>query len=105
MPALLIGGLTAVITTVFAEAVYFLSHLWRCLFDGTALSFSWVEPLPAAGISTGVVLVVGLITARLMSPASWDDRGSIDVRSPVDNAGFQAHPSGHLSQLLSERLV
>ena len=95
MPTILIGGLTAFITTVMVEATYFVCHLWQYLFDGSALTFSWVEPLPAAGISACAVLLVGLVTAQLMSPASWDDRGSIDVGSSVDSANFRARPSLH----------
>ena len=73
MPAILIVGLTALIPTVMVEAVYFVCHLWRCFFDGSALSFSWIEPLPAAGISTGAVLLVGFFAARLMSRSSEDE--------------------------------
>ena len=72
LPAILIG-LTAFITTAEVEAVYLLCHLWRRLFDGSALAFSWIEPLPAAGISTGAVLLVGFFAARLMSRSSEDD--------------------------------
>ena len=72
LPAILIG-LTAFITTMVVEAVYLVCHLWRCLFDGSALSFSWIEPLPAAGISTAAVLVVAFFAARLMSRSSEDD--------------------------------
>jgi hypothetical protein len=83
LPTILVG-LTAFITTVVVEAIYFVCHLWRCLFDGSTLSFSWVEPLPAAGISAGAVLLVGFIAARLMSHASGNDRDSIDD-------GFRPH--------------
>ena len=85
LPTILVG-LTAFIIMVVIEAIYFVCHLWRCLFDGSALSFSWVEPLPAAGISTGVVLLVTFIATRFMSAArimsreSGDDPDSIDVR-------------------------
>ena len=74
---LILMGLTAFITTVVVEAVYFVCHLWRCLFDGSALSFSWVEPLPAAGIYTSVVLLMGFITGRLMSRASEEELDSV----------------------------
>ena len=70
-------GLTAFITTVVVEAVYFVCHLWRYLFDGSALSFSCVEPLPAAGIYTSVVLLMGFITGRLMSRASEEELDSV----------------------------
>ena len=88
-------GLTAFITSVMVEAVYFFCHLWRCLFDGASLSFSWVEALPAAGISTSVVLLVGFFTARLMSRASEDDPDSFDVRETADN-------DAHLSELSAD---
>jgi hypothetical protein len=68
----LVVVLTAFITTVVTEAMYFVCHLWRCLFDGSALSFSWTEPLPVAGLSTVSVLLVAILAARLMRRASED---------------------------------
>src|SRR5271169_4677627 len=59
LPVALVG-LTALITTVMIEAIYFACHLWQWIFDGAALSFSWIEPLPAAGLATTIVLIVGL---------------------------------------------
>ena len=72
LPAILIG-LTVFLTTVMVETVYLVCHLWRCLFDGSALSFSWIEPLPVAGIYSAAVLLVAFFAARLMSRSSGDD--------------------------------
>jgi hypothetical protein len=63
LPIILVG-LTAFITTVVIEAMYFVCHLWRCLFDGSALSFGWTEPLPVAGLSTVAVLLVAILAGH-----------------------------------------
>jgi hypothetical protein len=76
---IIVMALTALITTAMVEGAYFACHLWRRLFDCSAISFSWVEPLPATGISTAAVLLVGFVTARLMSRASREDLHSIDA--------------------------
>lgn len=78
--------LTAFITTVVIEAMYFVCHLWRCLFDGSALSFSWTEPLPVAGLSTVAVLLVGILAARLMRLASCGEANSRH-QSPASQSG------------------
>jgi hypothetical protein len=75
LPIVLVG-LTAFITTVVIEAMYFVCHLWRYLFDGSALSFSWTEPLAVAGLSTVAVLLVAILAARLMSLASCGEANS-----------------------------
>ena len=75
LPTILVG-LTAFITTVVIEAIYFVCHLLRCQFDGSALLFSWTEPLPVAGLSTVAVLLVAILAARLMSLASCGEANS-----------------------------
>src|SRR5258708_2465814 len=94
MPIILVG-LTAFITTVVIEAMYFDCHLWRCLFDGSALSFSWTEPLPVAGLSTVAVLLVAILAARLMRHASEDALDPFTVKQTADNKARQANLIKH----------
>jgi hypothetical protein len=94
LPIILLG-LTAFITTVVVEAIYFVCHLWRCLFDGAALSFSWTEPLPVAALSTVAVLLMGFLAARLMSLASEDALDPFAAHQRADDNGRQAMPNGH----------
>ena len=88
-------GLTAFITTVVVEAIYFVCHLLRCLLDGSALSFSWTEPLPVAGLSTLAVLLVVILAARLMRLASKDAPDPFEVKQTADNNARQANLSRH----------
>jgi len=83
-PWVVLVGLTAFITVVI-EAMCFVCHLWRCLFDGSAPSFSWTEPLPVAGPSTFAVLLLGILAARLMSLASEDALDPFAVKQTADN--------------------
>jgi hypothetical protein len=94
LPIILVG-LTAFITTVVVEAIYFVCHLWRCLFDGSALSFSWTEPLPVAGLSSIAVLLVAILAARLMRHASKDAPNPFAVKQTADNNARQANLSRH----------
>jgi hypothetical protein len=77
-------ALTAFITTVMIEAVYFAVHAGRWLFDGSEFSFDWTRPLPAAGVATTVVLLVGFLAARLMHLSSTDAPAEFAVKQPVD---------------------
>jgi hypothetical protein len=92
-PLLPLVGLIAFITTVMIEAMYFVCHLWRCLFDGSALSFSWTEPLPVAGLSTVAVLLGAILAARFMSLASEDSLEPFTVKQTADNNARQANLS------------
>ena len=76
--------LTAFITTVMIEAAYFAVHAGRWIFDGSEFSFDWTRPLPAAGIATTAVLLVGFLAARLMSLSSADAPAEFAVKQPVD---------------------
>ena len=94
VPIILVG-LTALTTTVVIEAIYFVCHLWRYLFGGSALSCSWTEPLPIAGPSTVAIWLVGLLVARLMRPASEDALDPFAMKQTADNNGRQANLSRH----------
>jgi hypothetical protein len=97
LPTILVG-LTAFITTVVIEAIYFVCHLLRCQFDGSALLFSWTEPLPVAGLSTVAVLLAAILAARLMRLASEDAPEPFAVKQTADNNTRQANLAGSLEQ-------
>jgi hypothetical protein len=90
-------GLTSLVTTMLIETIYLVCHLWQWVFDGSALSFNWIEPLPVAGPSTVAVLLTGLLASRLMSLSNQDSTDAITVKQAADYKDWQTNLSRHLA--------
>jgi hypothetical protein len=70
--ALALVVLTALVTIAMAELACLAGALWTSVGGGSDLSFDWIAPLPAAGIFTAAVLVVGFLVSRFMGVAGTD---------------------------------